>query len=105
MRIEWSPLAIDDRDRIFDYYDIDQDNPRAAVMVAFVCCTAGSCGPTTCRTKTDAQFERVKLGLRHDISQVSGHTINSSMRLPRIALERLHALGATASPSSFLSVG
>lgn len=33
MRIEWSPLAIEDRDRIFDYYDIDQDNPRAAVMV------------------------------------------------------------------------
>ncbi|RZL96482.1 MAG: type II toxin-antitoxin system RelE/ParE family toxin [Variovorax sp.] len=33
MRIEWSPLALDDRDRIFDYYDIDQDNPRAAVMV------------------------------------------------------------------------
>lgn len=33
MRIEWSPLALEDRDRIFDYYDIDQDNPRAAVMV------------------------------------------------------------------------
>ena len=33
MRIEWSLLAIEDRDRIFDYYDIDQDNPRAAVMV------------------------------------------------------------------------
>ena len=33
MRIEWSLLAIEDRDRIFDYYDINQDNPRAAVMV------------------------------------------------------------------------
>jgi toxin ParE1/3/4 len=33
VRIEWSPLALDDRDRIFDYYDIDQDNPRVAVMV------------------------------------------------------------------------
>ena len=33
MRIEWSPLALDDRDRIFDYYEIDQASPRAAVMV------------------------------------------------------------------------
>lgn len=31
MRLEWSPLALDDRNRIFDY--IEQDNPRAAVMV------------------------------------------------------------------------
>lgn len=33
MRVEWSRLALEDRDRIFDYYEIDQANPRAAVMV------------------------------------------------------------------------
>ena len=33
MRIEWSPVALDDRDRIFDYYDIEQDSPRAAIGV------------------------------------------------------------------------
>jgi toxin ParE1/3/4 len=33
VRIEWSPLALEDRDRIFDYYEFDQDNPRAAVLV------------------------------------------------------------------------
>jgi hypothetical protein len=33
-------LAIEDRDRIFDYYDIDQDNPRAAVMVDERICAA-----------------------------------------------------------------
>lgn len=31
MRLEWSPFALEDRDRIFDY--IEQDNPRAAVVV------------------------------------------------------------------------
>lgn len=31
MRLEWSPFALEDRDRIFDY--IEQDNPRAAVAV------------------------------------------------------------------------
>jgi toxin ParE1/3/4 len=33
VRIEWSPVALDDRDRIFDYYDIEEDSPRTAVMV------------------------------------------------------------------------
>jgi toxin ParE1/3/4 len=33
VRIEWSPWALQDRDRIFDYYEIDQANARAAVMV------------------------------------------------------------------------
>lgn len=33
MRIEWSPVALDDRDRIFDYYDIEQDSPRAAIAI------------------------------------------------------------------------
>lgn len=33
MRIEWSPVALDDRDRIFDYYDIEQDSPRAAITI------------------------------------------------------------------------
>ena len=33
MRIEWSPVALDDRDRIFDYYDIEEDSPRAAIFV------------------------------------------------------------------------
>ena len=33
MRIEWSPVALDDRDRIFDYYDIEKDSPRAAILV------------------------------------------------------------------------
>lgn len=33
MRIEWSPVALDDRDRIFDYYDIEEDSPRAAILV------------------------------------------------------------------------
>jgi len=33
VRIEWSPVALDDRDRIFDYYDIEQDSPRAAILV------------------------------------------------------------------------
>ncbi len=31
MRLEWSPLAMDDRERIFDF--IEQDDPRAAVAV------------------------------------------------------------------------
>lgn len=31
MRQEWSPLAVEDRSRIFDY--IEQDNPRAAATV------------------------------------------------------------------------
>lgn len=31
MRLEWSALALEDRDRIFDY--IEEDNPRAAVVV------------------------------------------------------------------------
>ena len=31
MRLEWSPLAMDDRDRIFDF--IEQDDPRAAIAV------------------------------------------------------------------------
>ena len=31
MRLEWSPLAIDDRERIFDF--IEQDDPRAAISV------------------------------------------------------------------------
>ncbi|MDR0782018.1 MAG: type II toxin-antitoxin system RelE/ParE family toxin [Pseudomonadales bacterium] len=31
MRLEWSPLALEDRDRIFDY--IEQDNPHMAVVV------------------------------------------------------------------------
>lgn len=31
MRLEWSPLALEDRDRIFDY--IEQDNAQAAVAV------------------------------------------------------------------------
>jgi toxin ParE1/3/4 len=31
VRLEWSPFALEDRDRIFDY--IEQDNPRAAVAV------------------------------------------------------------------------
>lgn len=31
MRLEWSPFALEDRDRIFDY--IEQDNPPAAVVV------------------------------------------------------------------------
>jgi toxin ParE1/3/4 len=33
VRIEWSPLALQDRDKIFDYYEFDQGNPRAAIMV------------------------------------------------------------------------
>jgi len=33
VRIEWSPVALDDRDRIFDYYDIEQDSPRAAIAI------------------------------------------------------------------------
>ena len=31
MRLEWSPLAMDDRERIFDF--IEQDDPRAAIAV------------------------------------------------------------------------
>lgn len=31
MRLEWSPLAMDDRERIFDF--IEQDDPRAAIPV------------------------------------------------------------------------
>lgn len=31
MRLEWSRFALEDRDQIFDY--IEQDNPRAAVVV------------------------------------------------------------------------
>ncbi len=31
MRLEWSQLALEDRDRIFDY--IEQDNPFAAIAV------------------------------------------------------------------------
>ena len=31
MRLEWSPFAITDRERIFDY--IEADNPRAAVSM------------------------------------------------------------------------
>jgi toxin ParE1/3/4 len=31
VRLEWSPLAMDDRERIFDF--IEQDDPRAAVAV------------------------------------------------------------------------
>lgn len=31
MKLEWSPFALEDRNRIFDY--IEQDNPRAAVAV------------------------------------------------------------------------
>ena len=31
MRLEWSPFALEDRDSIFDY--IEQDNPRAAVIM------------------------------------------------------------------------
>jgi len=31
VRLEWSPLAMDDRDRIFDF--IEQDDPRAAIAV------------------------------------------------------------------------
>ncbi|MGJ7512525.1 type II toxin-antitoxin system RelE/ParE family toxin [Variovorax sp. GT1P44] len=33
MRIEWSPVALDDRDRIFDYYDIEEDSPHAAILI------------------------------------------------------------------------
>ena len=33
MRIEWSPVALDDRDRVFDYYDIEQESQRAAIAV------------------------------------------------------------------------
>ena len=33
MRIDWSALALDDRNRIFDYDEIDQDTPRVAIMV------------------------------------------------------------------------
>lgn len=31
MRLEWTPLALDDRDGIFDF--IEQDNPRAAIEI------------------------------------------------------------------------
>ncbi|MBD9667713.1 type II toxin-antitoxin system RelE/ParE family toxin [Variovorax sp. VRV01] len=31
MRLEWSPLAMDDRERIFDF--IEQDDPRTAIAV------------------------------------------------------------------------
>jgi addiction module RelE/StbE family toxin len=31
MKLEWSRLALEDRDKIFDF--IEQDNPRAAVSV------------------------------------------------------------------------
>lgn len=31
MRLEWSPLAMDDRERIFDF--IERDDPRAAIAV------------------------------------------------------------------------
>ena len=31
MRLEWSPLAMDDRERIFDF--IEKDEPRAAISV------------------------------------------------------------------------
>ncbi|MGJ7575458.1 type II toxin-antitoxin system RelE/ParE family toxin [Variovorax sp. RB2P76] len=31
MRLEWSPWAMDDRERIFDF--IEQDDPRAAIAV------------------------------------------------------------------------
>jgi len=31
VRLEWSPLAMDDRERIFDF--IEQDDPRAAIAV------------------------------------------------------------------------
>jgi addiction module RelE/StbE family toxin len=31
MKLEWSQLALEDRDRIFDY--IEQDNPLAAIVV------------------------------------------------------------------------
>ncbi|HEX7788929.1 MAG TPA: type II toxin-antitoxin system RelE/ParE family toxin [Afipia sp.] len=31
MRLEWSPLAMDDRERIFDF--IENDDPRAAMSV------------------------------------------------------------------------
>ncbi len=31
MKLEWSPLALEDRNRIFDY--IEQDSPRAAVAI------------------------------------------------------------------------
>lgn len=31
MKLEWSRLAIEDRDKIFDF--IEQDDPRAAVSV------------------------------------------------------------------------
>ena len=33
VRIEWSPVALDDRDRVFDYYDIEQESQRAAIAV------------------------------------------------------------------------
>lgn len=31
MRLEWSPLAVEDRRRIFDF--IEKDDPRAAILV------------------------------------------------------------------------
>jgi toxin ParE1/3/4 len=33
VRIEWSPVARDDRDRIFDYYDVEKNSSRAAILI------------------------------------------------------------------------